>query len=316
MNWFNTVFSPALHEVINLPVFPNGKHTITFGMTIHLIVLLAFLFYGTGFAKRSIVEPVLAKTKIDVGVRGALCTLFSYFVLSVGVLIILDTAGIDVSAITVLAGALGLGISLSLQGIISNFMAGLIILIERPIRIGDRIEVGSVIGDIIDISLRTTAVLTPDNITVIIPNIEFISSHSGRSVRVQLPIVVDKNVDPDELTASITQIAKNHTGIKARPAPEVLFRSLGENTQTFILSTWTDEYAHKIEVLQSDLNYAISRHLRDSSEKAESGSAPQSNFIPITAIQDQPKPRALWQSFLHVGGGTRNILPRTAPSHE
>lgn len=308
MDLFNNLAHPILNQIFNLPVFPNGKHTITLGMTLHLMVLIALLFYATNFAKKSAIEPLLAKTTIDVAVRGALGSLFSYAVLSVGMLIILDTAGIDISAITVLAGALGLGISLSLQGIISNFMSGLILLLERPVRIGDRVEVSAVAGDIIDISLRTTTVLTPDNVTVIIPNSEFISSkvfnwsHSSRSMRVQLPVVVDKNIDPDVLRDMVLAIAANHSAVRAKPSPELLFRSLGETSQTFVLSIWTDEYAHKPELLQSDINFAISRalrngHLPDVIEKhTERG-----NDTECVEDHHRLKPTRLWQSLLQVG---------------
>ena len=135
--------------------------------------------------------------------------------------------GIDLSSLAVIAGAVGLGLGFGLQNIISNFVSGLIILAERPITIGDRIEVGNVVGQVTKISLRSSTVVTNDNITIIVPNSDFISSrvinwsHGDPRVRLRLPVGVAYGTNLELLQRVLLEVARDHPGkcCASRPRP-------------------------------------------------------------------------------------------------
>ena len=123
---------------------------------------------------------VLARTKLDLGQQYAIARIASYVVMVLGLLISVETLGVKLSSLAVIAGALGVGIGFGLQNIVSNFVSGLVILAERPIQIGDRIDLGNnTVGKVVRIGARATHVLTNDNIMVIVPNSEFRDQPSG-----------------------------------------------------------------------------------------------------------------------------------------
>jgi small-conductance mechanosensitive channel len=164
-----------------------------------------------------------------------------------------------------LAGAAGVGIGFGLQNIINNFVSGLIILFERPIKIGDRVDVGSVHGDVVSISARSTTVITNDNIAIIVPNSEFISSkvtnwsYQDRKVRFDIPVGVSYSSELDVVTQLLLEVASQHAGVLATPKSTVLFEEFGDSSLNFTLQVWTRQYAALPRVLRSELNYAIAR---------------------------------------------------------
>ena len=125
---------------------------MTLGTILHLTIVLVTLFYVTAWLKRGIVERLLPHSHVDLGVRHAIGSLVRYAVLSLGFIFILQTAGIDVSTVTVLLGALGIGVGFGLQSITNDFVSGSILLFKRPIKVGDRIGVRNVHGDLVNIS--------------------------------------------------------------------------------------------------------------------------------------------------------------------
>jgi small-conductance mechanosensitive channel len=163
-----------------------------------LSMALAFglLVAATRWIRRRIVVGLLARTSLDAGARHAVGSIFQYLAVLVGLLSILQTAGIDLTSLDVLAGALGIGLGFGLQNLVGNFISGLIILVERPVKVGDRIEVGPVEGDVIEIRARSTTVVTNDNISMIIPNSRLVTenvvnwSYSDRKVRFHVPVLV------------------------------------------------------------------------------------------------------------------------------
>src|SRR3990167_528421 len=164
-----------VREFLSVPVTSVGNTEITLWTIVYFFFLTIILFYVTGKLRKWIVYKILEKSKIDLGVRIATGTIIRYVILTIGLIIVLQTVGVDLSTLTVLAGALGIGIGFGLQNITNNLVSGIILLFERPIKIGDRIEVGEVHGDVVRISPRATTVVTNDNIAVIVPNSDFIT---------------------------------------------------------------------------------------------------------------------------------------------
>lgn len=192
-------------------------------------------------------------------------TIVKYVLIIAGMFSILQTSGIDLSAFGILAGALGVGIGFGLQNITNNFISGLIILFEQPIKVGDRIEVGDIAGDVLKISARSTTVMTNDNISVIIPNSKFIDdqvinwSHNDRRIRFNFPVGVSYKENPEKVKQILIEIALNHEGILKEPKPDVLFDEFDDSSLNFFLRVWTSEYVNKPRVLKSELYYEIFR---------------------------------------------------------
>jgi small-conductance mechanosensitive channel len=252
-----------VREYLNIPITTISKTEITLWTILYFIFLAFILFYVTSKLRRWIVYKLLAKSKIDLGVRVAFGTIFRYIILSIGLIIVLQTVGIDLSTLTILFGALGIGIGFGLQNITNNLVSGIIILFERPIKVGDRIETGNVSGDVIRISMRSTTIVTNDNISIIVPNSEFISSrvinwsHIDRNVRLNIPVGVSYRENPEKIKKVLLEVAQENEGVLKQPKPDVLFSDFGESYLEFNLRIWTREYINRPGVLKSQLYYAI-----------------------------------------------------------
>lgn len=273
MDELKKYIASPIWDFLNLQVLPSGGHGLTLGTIIHVSVLLALLVYLTRRLKRWLIERVLSKTSFELGFRYSLGTIISYTVVVLGFLIILDTAGINTTSITVVAGALGLGLSLSLQTIISNCFAGLFILLERRIKVGDTIQIGDLIGRVTDVSLRSSSLLTSENTMVIVPNSDFISSrvinlsYNQKSKHLSLPFTVEWPGDPDLLLKTLTHAAEHEPGVLGDKPVEVLLKSFNKNERSILVNVWTEEFADKRELLQSNLNRSLIKALQKQLDK-------------------------------------------------
>ena len=262
-------FIGHIRSLWNLPLYTSGEAIITLGTVVYLAVVVVALFYVTGKIKNWVVERLLSGSHVDVGVRHAVGAIVRYVVVSLGLIVILQTAGINLSTLTVLFGALGVGVGFGLQSITNNFVSGIILLLERPIKVGDRIEVGEVHGDVVNISPRATTIVTNDNIAIIVPNADFISSkvvnwsYTNRDVRFNFPVGVSYSSDPEQVRIILLDVARAHPGVLKEPPPTVLFHEFGESSLNFILRVWTREFATIPGVLRSELNLAISRAFKE-----------------------------------------------------
>ncbi|OEK05640.1 mechanosensitive ion channel protein MscS [Roseivirga misakiensis] len=241
----------------------EGVPTLRVFDVIRLIIFLSLLVFFSGKLKSIFVKQILSKYSEDIGVSQSIGTIIQYFFIVLGAFIIIQGSGINLGSLNVLAGALGVGIGFGLQNIANNFISGLIILFERPVKVGDRIEVGNVAGDIVKISSRATMVNTNDNISIIIPNSDLINkqvinwSHNDRRVRVHVPLGVSYNEDPAKIKEILLEIANEHNDILKRPKPEVLFIGYGDSSIDFDLLIWTSSYINRPIVLKSQLYYMI-----------------------------------------------------------
>lgn len=262
-------FLKDLTDYLTIPLVKLGETTITGWNLIYIVVILALLIIVTGRLARLIVYRLMSKSKIQLGVRIAVASLIRYLVIIIGLIIVLQTAGINLTSLTLIFGALGIGIGFGLQNITNNFVSGLIILFERPIKVGDRIEVAGVTGDVINISMRSTTILTNDNISIIVPNSEFVSStvinwsHMGSSVRFNFPVSISYREDMEKVRGLLIDVALENDGVLKTPSPDVLFHEFSDSSITLKLRVWTRDYIDRPGVLKSQLYYAIFRKLRE-----------------------------------------------------
>lgn len=259
----------TIKDFLDIAVFDLGKTRFTLLTIIYILVFLILLIFVTAKLKKYIVNNLLAKSGIDIGTREAFGAIFRYIIIVIGFIVVFQTAGVDLSSLTILFGALGIGVGFGLQNVTSNFVSGLIILFERPIKIRDRIEVAGIHGDVVDISLRATTIVTNDNISVIVPNSEFISStvinwsHMDRNVRYNIPVGVSYNEDPEIIKKLLLDIADKNDGILKHPSPDVLFDEFGDSSLNFNLRIWTYKYINKPGVLRSQIYYEVFRVFRE-----------------------------------------------------
>lgn len=253
-----------IKAVLDYHLLTLGDARITIWTLIYFTVLFLLLSYFSGKLRKLLNDQLLAHTALDAGARQAVSSLTRYVVLFIGLLIILQTVGINLTTLNVLAGAVGIGVGFGLQNIASNFISGLIILFERPIKVGDRIEVGNVEGDVVEIGARSTTVVTPNNIAIIVPNSNFITEpvinwkySNDSKVRFEIPIGVAYSSDVQLVKRLLLEVAKEHPDVLKDPAPDVCFREFGDSSMNFLLRVWNRAHVHNKLTLFSALNFAI-----------------------------------------------------------
>jgi small-conductance mechanosensitive channel len=239
---------------------------------IQIFLLIAFLiavFWFSSRTKHFLFNRFLVNSGLDRSLQYAIAQLVSNLVLIVGIFIVLENTGIHLGALTVFAGAVGVGVGFGLQNITSNFISGLVILAERPITIGDRVEVAGVIGQVQKINARSTVVVTNDNIATIVPNTKFIDSpvtnwtYGDPRVRFRLPVGVAYGSDVEKVRDTLVAAARANSQALSDPAPSVFFVGFGESSLNFELVVWSDEMSHRPRRFRSDLNFAIEKNLRE-----------------------------------------------------
>lgn len=248
---------------LNYNLFKMGGTEITPWTVVYLLVLLVLLFYLSGRMKRWIANRLLARSKLDAGVRVAVGSIVRYGFIVLGILIILQTSGIDLTTLNVVAGAVGVGVGFGLQNIANNFISGIIILFERPVKVGDRIEVGDVEGDVIEVGARSTTVLTNDNIAIIIPNSKFITenvvnwSFTDEKVRFKAPVSVAYGSDVELVERLLLEVARENPDVLDEPPPVVRFLEFGDSGLLFELRPWSTTLIRRKGKLIDSLNSAI-----------------------------------------------------------
>ena len=248
---------------LNRVLITDAEHPVRFFDLLRVLFFMVLLVFFSGKFKTVFVKQILSKYSDDIGVSQSIGTIIQYIIIVAGGLIIIQNSGINLGSLNLLAGALGVGIGFGLQNIANNFISGLIILFERPVKVGDRIEVGSVTGDVIKISSRATTVNTNDNISIIIPNADVINkqvinwSHNDRNVRFSIPVGVSYKEDPAHIKRILNDVAAEHPGVLKWPEPEVLFIQYGDSSLDFDLKVWTSHYIDRPIILRSELYYRI-----------------------------------------------------------
>jgi small-conductance mechanosensitive channel len=232
-----------------------------------VITLISALVWTTRRATGWLVDRVLARRGVDVGVREALGAILRYSAITLGGLVILQSAGIDLTSLNVLIGAVGVGLGFGLQNVTNNFFSGLIILFERPIKIGHRVEIGGAVGEVREIAARATTIVTDENVAIVVPNSQFIServtnwSRPAPLTAYAVSFYVAHTSDTETIRRVLLATAAGHPDVLRDPAPEVEFVEAGLAGLRFQLQVWSARHLKSPGKLKSDLNFEAIKQL-------------------------------------------------------
>ena len=252
-------------EMLHYPLFAFGKTEFTTVYILKLVLAIVILSWLSRRLKSILINKILIRYNDDIGVRQAIASIARYIFFIVGLFVLIHASGIDLSGLALIGGALGVGIGFGLQNITNNFVSGIIILLERPVKVGDRIEVGGTTGEVVNISARATTVVTNDGISVIIPNSELVStrvtnwSFTGKMVRFKIPVPVAYGTDQDKVLKLLMEVAAEDQNVATEPPPTVRLKEFGPSAIIFELVIWTSKLMQRQGVMKSRMNMAIYR---------------------------------------------------------
>jgi len=274
---FNLVNSDV-RKSLEWPIFTIGKVLLTPLFLIKFILFLTALSLFSRLFRSFLSKKILTHTSMDRGRQYAFVRASGYIVFVLGLVIGLEAAGLNLSSLLVVGGALGVGIGFGLQNIVANFVAGIVILWEGPVKLGDFIDVGNVNGsselavshgEVIRIGARGTWVRTFDNQVIIVPNSELINSRianwtaNGRTVRFTIPLGVSYDSDLSLVRAVLLEIAKRSGDVLEDPAPAVVVTGFGDNSVNISLRVSTTTMTDRTVMVKSDLLMEIFRVFRE-----------------------------------------------------
>ncbi len=266
---FNTVWQQL--NIILFDGFTIGSLKIVPVRLVMAVAAFALLLIVTSWLKRQLSKRWLSRTTIERGAQEAIVTIGGYIGVAIAVLVALGITGVQFTHLAIIAGALSVGIGFGLQNIVNNFVSGLILLFERPIKTGDWVVVGNTEGYVKRIRIRSTQIQTFDRADVIVPNSELISGQVTNWVlydergRIRVPVGVAYGSDTLKVKDILLQVAEKHPDVihaQGDYAPQVLFLQFGESSLDFELRVFVKNINSRLRVL-SDLNFAIDAAFRE-----------------------------------------------------
>ena len=261
----------------SLPAAINGLLALGFNLgsqriSIGLVIISAGILYGSfvvsWIIQKLLMDEVLARHRVETGVRVSIARLVHYVFIFIGFLLALLALGFEFTKLTIMLSALGIGIGFGLQSIVNNFVSGLILLFERPIRVGDFIELGDKWAEIKKIGLRATTVQTFDQADVIIPNADLVTNQvinwtlSNRRARLIIPVGVAYGSDISLVMETLVACTQENPKVAEAPTPQVLFLKFGESSLEFELRVWVLDAEERLSV-KSELHQEIDRRFRE-----------------------------------------------------
>lgn len=235
-----------------------GEVSISLGNVLLFLISVVIAFWAARTIRLILRDEVLTRMALPRGVGNSIASLSYYLVLLLGLGIALSAAGFQTSQLTIVFGALGVGIGFGLQGVVNNFVSGLILMFERPIQPGDVVEISGTSGQVRDIGMRATRIKTFEGADVIVPNGTLLSEKLtnwtllDRSRRIEVSIGLAYGTEPSRAIDVLDAVARETAGVVTEPAPTVLFMGFGASTLDFSIRAWTHDFDHWINI-RSDL---------------------------------------------------------------
>ena len=244
-----------------------GSFAISLGKVAGFIVAIAAAYWAARFVTFVLDEEIYPKVHLERGLPYVISTMLRYVILVIGFIIGLALLGIDMTKFTILAGAFSVGLGFGMQNIVNNFVSGLIVLFERPLKVGDVVQFGDVVGRVERIGIRASVIRSANGAEVIIPNGTLISNNltnwtfSSKTRRIDVPIQTVLTADPVQVKAILLEAVAKFPDVAKTPAPQALLTQLGPDALGFELRVWTDA-ASDWATMKSDLTSAVTEELR------------------------------------------------------
>ncbi len=239
-----------------------GDVTITLRAVATAAAVIALTWLATRLVRFLLDHEVLPRLRLRTGVPIAISTIAGYMLVVIGAVLALAALGIDLTKVTLLAGALGIGVGLGLQNVVNNFASGLILMFERPINVGDQVDVGGVVGEVKRIGVRSSTIRTFQGAEIIVPNADLVSKQvtnwtlSDRARRYDIDVGVAYGSDPTQVIKLLEQAAASVPEVQKQPAPRAAFTSFGDNALDFRVYAWVESVDVGIQA-QNGLRTAI-----------------------------------------------------------
>lgn len=260
--------SNTIDNILSYPLFTINQTPITLPSLVIFIAIIVFFIFLSRIMKNKLLKSLLNKLHIEEAIQFTLVRITQYIIIFIGMVVALQFIGIDLSGLAVVFGFLSVGIGFGLQNVTSNFIAGLILLFERPISVGDRVTVGETEGDITNIKIRSTTIKSLNNISYIVPNSDFISntvinwSHGDKKIRLDLDVGVSYNSNLDNVLKALKEVAEANAEVLTNPLPEVHLIEFGDSSWNMRLRVWIPN-PKRFHYIKSDLNCAIVRKFEE-----------------------------------------------------
>ena len=255
-----------LFQMFNTELFELSGKPFSLSSITRLMLFAFVAFIIARILREWIRRTILVRFGLDRGTREAIASVIGYILTGFGFLIVLQSAGINLGSLTVIAGVLGIGFGFGLQPLASNFISGITLLFEQPLKVGDLVEVNDLLGIVEKISIRSTVIRTLDGVFVIAPNQSFVEnniinwSYRDPKCRIHIPVGIAYGSDTTLVTEAFLAAARNQPGVLFYPPPKVWFQEFGDSYLNFELLVWVDD-PPAINQIRSDLNFAIENEL-------------------------------------------------------
>ena len=255
-------------EVLRKKLISLGDVTITPAVLITVVLILLGAFWVSRLLRGMLRRNVFRRTHLTIGTQETIGRILHYIIMLLGVFIAIQQIGVDLTTLAAISAVLMVGIGLGLQNITSNFVSALILLFERPVQVGDFVEVGGVQGRIRAIKTRSSVVETLDNVSIIVPNSNFITdnvtnwSYRDSKVRIHVSVGVSYGSDVDLVAETLLQVGRGHPEVLLNPEPTIQFLEFADSTLNFDLLVWIND-ASRQYFIKSDLNFAVVKAFRE-----------------------------------------------------
>ncbi len=255
-------------DVLDTHLFSTDGTAVTLTSVLLAVAGIVAAWIVARWVARGLVARILGRLDVDQSVHYAIARIAQYTILAIGMVISLDAVGINLSTVAVVLGFFAVGIGFGLQNLTANFISGLILLVERPVRVGDRITIGDHVGTVEAIRVRATILRSLDNTAIIVPNADLISqrviNHTLGDPRIVLwtDVGVAVDSDLDTVTAALLDVARNNPDILPEPEPAVRLREFGNSAWNMRVIGWIAD-PDQVYRVTSDLNMAIVRAFRE-----------------------------------------------------
>jgi len=264
----DTSFLEQSLKWVNTPLFYIGQTPVTLGGVGSAILVFTGSFFVSAFLRRLIGNRLVERFKLPSGMDYAIKRTLHYLVVLLGLVLATQCVGLNLGSFAIIFGFLGVGIGFGFQNVTSNFISGLIILLERPISVRDFVKVEDQVGTVEQISMRSTLIRTQDNVSIVVPNSKFVEnpvtnwSHGDPRIRIHCPVGVAYGSDIPKVKATLLNVATSYSGALKEPKPEVRFLEFGNSSLDFDLLVWINEPRKQFGI-RSDINYAIDAAFRE-----------------------------------------------------